>query len=366
MKKKSQQLTEKTRQTRPLAVGAGLVALDVVISRVSGSPTRYWCGGTCGNVLVILSYLGWRTQPVARLGKGKASRLVLNDLKRWKVSDKFIRTDDDGGTPIIVERITKDSSGRPKHSYSWRCHACGSPFPGYRPELVSVSEKAAARIKKPRVFFFDRASPGAITLAKHCSKDGGLVVFEPSGIGNPILFQQAWGAAHIVKYSHERLSELPEMAVGASPRLQIETLGDAGLRYRRFGGRRRSRWIALNAFPMTNLKDSAGSGDWCSAGIISRVGTIGLQGFLKTSDADLRDAVQYGQALAAWNCRFEGPRGGMYAVNRRAFNQQIKSILSGSETIALPEQSAADKTGESQGLCHSCDSEVPAHATRHA
>jgi fructokinase len=280
------------------------------------------------------------------------------------VSDRFIRTDGDGGTPIIVERITKDNAGRPKHSYSWRCHACGSPFPGYRPELVSVADKIAGRIKQPQIFFFDRASPSAIALAKHCSSVGALVVFEPSGIGNPILFQQAWEAAHIVKYSHERLSELPDMAVETAPRLQIETLGDAGLRYKRIGGRGGSRWIDLRAFPVKSLRDTAGAGDWCTAGIISRVGTNGLNGFLKTSDGDLREAIRFGQALAAWNCGFEGPRGGMYVVNRRAFNRQIESILSGTKTIKeLADESMVEAAEESEGLCRSCDAVLPAKAT---
>lgn len=360
---KSLKLKKKTSRSRPLVVGTGLVALDVVISRVSGDPARYWCGGTCGNVLVALSYLGWRAQPVARLGTGKASRLVLADLQRWNVSDRFIRTDD-GGTPIIVERISKDSSGRPRHSYSWRCAECGSPYPGYRSELVSVAEELGDRIKQPRVFFFDRVSPGALVLAKDCKQKGGLVVFEPSGIGNPIQFQQAWQLAHIVKYSHERLSEFPEMDVASAPRLQIETLGEAGLRFRRISARGSSRWIDLKAFQVTTVKDTAGAGDWCTAGIIARVGRDGLKGFLKVSDSGLRDALRFGQALAAWNCTFEGPRGGMYSVNRATFNKEVQAILSGTTAIEqLREESIARSTVESKELCHACDATVQVKST---
>ena len=60
------------------------------------------------------------------------------------------------------------------------------------------------------MFFFDRVSPGALHLARACAERGAIVFFEPSGVGNATLFRQAWEVAHVVKYSHERLSELPE------------------------------------------------------------------------------------------------------------------------------------------------------------
>ena len=46
-------------EQRPVVVGTGLVALDVVINSDVHRPPRLWAGGTCGNVLTILSYLGW-------------------------------------------------------------------------------------------------------------------------------------------------------------------------------------------------------------------------------------------------------------------------------------------------------------------
>jgi fructokinase len=361
---KQQRKVSRQQRTTPLVVGTGLIALDVVISRVSNDPTKYWCGGTCGNVLIILKYLGWRVLPIARLGRGKASKLVLADLKRWKVSTRMIRTDADVGTPIIVERITKDQSGLPRHSYSWRCNECGSPFPGYRPELVSIVEQITDRIRRPQVFFFDRVSPGALAVAKDCAAKGGLVVFEPSTIGNPVLFQQAWDLAHVVKYSHERLRELPEMNVATTPQLQIETLGEGGLRYRTFGPRRNTSWIEAKAFPVKVLKDTAGAGDWCSAGIISVLAKAGRKGFLSASEDQVADAMRYGQALAAWNCSFEGPRGGMYSVSRRVFNQQVKSILSGDTEIKRLGQATASKVANNaRGLCHACDGAILTRST---
>src|SRR5262249_37897612 len=160
--------------------------------------------------------------------------------------------------------------------------------------------------------------------ARTCAERGAVVFFEPSGIGNPLLFRQAWEAAHVVKYSHERLSDLPEVGVKDGPRLLVETLGEAGLRFcNRLADRGATTWEEAPAFPVADFKDAAGSGDWCTAGLLDRVGRGGLEGLLRVSADRLREALRFGQALAAWNCGFEGARGGMYQVERVEFERQI-------------------------------------------
>jgi fructokinase len=330
MKRSSGQMKGRQPKQAPTVLGSGLLALDIVISEVSREPARYWAGGTCGNVLIVLSYLGWESKPVARLQAGAATQRILQDLKRWGVSDRFVDVADDGSTPVIVERITEGAGGVPRHSFSWRCPECGSQFPGFKPVLASVAEDIAREAGPPDVFFFDRATPSGVLLANSCAERGALVVFEPSSVGNPVLFRQAWEASHVVKYSHERLSELPEIGVGGGPRLQVETLGEAGLRYRKVSpSGRGGPWCELKAFQVDHIKDTAGSGDWCTAGIIDRGGREGAKGLFRLSEGDLRAAFRYGQALAAWNCGYEGARGGMYAVDQATFQKDVTRILGG-------------------------------------
>jgi sugar/nucleoside kinase (ribokinase family) len=340
----------------PTVLGSGLLALDIVLSEVSREPARYWAGGTCGNVLIALSYLGWESQPVARLQTGAAAQRILHDLKKWGVSDQFVNVAEDGSTPVIVERISEGAGGVPRHSFSWRCPECGSQFPGFKPVLASIAEGIAQQAELPDVFFFDRATHGGLVLAKSCAERGALVVFEPSGIGNPVLFRQAWEVSHVVKYSHERLSELPEVGVEGGPRLQVETLGEAGLRYRKISpAGRGGRWSELKAFPVWQIKDTAGAGDWCTAGIIDRGGRGGAKGLFRLSESELRSAFRYGQALAAWNCGFEGARGGMYAVDQATFERQVTRILGGEANGPDTKPKSPAVGGEQiEGFCPAC------------
>ena len=156
-----------------------------------------------------------------------------------------------------------------------------------------------------------------------------------------------------MKYSHERLKEncLKSKSRGI-PRLQVETLGEAGLRYRRFSSTGRAeRWVEMEAFPVRSIRDTAGSGDWCTAGFIDRAGRGGVDGFSDMSDRELREALRFGQALSAWNCGYEGAAGGMYATKRLAFDEQVREILegldAGLESYPIPRQAEFPTMGPS-------------------
>jgi len=313
----------------PYAAGTGLVALDVVLSEDRPEGPRYWAGGTCGNLLVVLSYLGWRSAPIARLREGAAATELLADLRRWGVATPFVTLGEDGSTPVIVERIGRAPDGEVFHTFSWRCPSCGARLPGYKAVLATEAEDLVGRLGSPRVFFFDRHSRGAIVLARAAAKGGAAIVFEPSSVGNLPLFRDAWDLADVVKYSHERLSELPADLEGRKgPKLHIETLGREGLRYRtRLPGCRTRAWQRLAAVPGVRVRDTAGAGDWCTAGIVHRLLPAGASALEAATDASVREAVRYGQALGAWTCQFEGARGGMYAVEKDQFDEQVAALL---------------------------------------
>jgi sugar/nucleoside kinase (ribokinase family) len=324
---------------RPTILGTGLVALDVVCNVGSTNPPRHFAGGTCGNVLSILGFMGWRALPVSRLAPGKPAELLQQDLRQWSVATDFVSVTADGSTPVIFHRIGRRASGESFHYFSWRCPACGAHLPGYKPVLAIQAQTLAETLPVTQVFFFDRVSRGALDLANKTSEQGAVVVFEPSGVGDPTLFREAWSLAHIVKYSHERLREIADIDLKASERqgllLEIETLGVDGLRFRSHLPHAKTKgWVRQPAFKVDQLKDAAGSGDWCTAAVLRKLARSGLKGLRRATGAAVVEAMCAGQAWAAWNCSFEGARGGMYEVGLAAAEAQVKRIMESGEAVA--------------------------------
>src|SRR4030043_1831428 len=146
----------KIKTPNPVCIGAGLIVLDVVINGDPKSPPKLWTGGSCGNVLTILSYLGWKSYPLARLRDDVAAEELVKDLKKWKVRTSLISRNGSGNTPIIIEKIGTRRSGVPWHRFEWVCPNCGSWFPRYKPILARDIGQIGIRIPRSQVFFFDR------------------------------------------------------------------------------------------------------------------------------------------------------------------------------------------------------------------
>lgn len=343
---------------KPVAIGTGLLALDVVLNGKSTSPSL-WAGGTCGNVLAILSFLGWHAYPVARLNGDKASIYIREDLQQWGVRLDYSRLSPPCPTPIVVQRIFQSAAGIPSHRFSWTCPSCGSWLPTYRAVTASAVQEVIEQMRRPKVVFIDRVSRGAITLAKVHAAQGALIALEPSCTQDRGLFHEALQLTHILKYSNERTRQIAELIGASAVPLEIETLGSEGLRYRsRLKNSRTRNWQRLGAFEPLRLKDTSGAGDWCTAGIIHRLGQNGSAGFNRITPKQLNDALCFGQALAAWNCGYEGARGGMYSTDKRALQKQIQMIIAGKPaTISHPEAPSRTVKRVFESLCSGCESQ---------
>ena len=316
---------------KPKIFGTGLITLDLIMGPNAESPVQSWAGGTCGNVLTSLAYLGWEAFPIARMNQDPASRRVRADMKRWGVQLEFSGCSPTSQTPIIVQEIRSGLDGIPTHRFSWICPRCGKWLPGFRGLTLSVVDSVAPNLPGTAVFFMDRLSPAALKLAARASSEGAVVMFELSSKVDPRLFAEALCLAHIVKYADQRIREVGSaMPRGSATLVEIQTLGANGLRYRHRFDRRASGWVHMKAVPAPRLADSCGSGDWCTAGLLAKAASRGLATFRKDGEEAIYHALRYGQALAAWNCGFEGARGGMYATPREDFDAQIDGLLKGS------------------------------------
>lgn len=298
--------------SRPKILGAGLVALDLVVSPDPTTPIRAWAGGTCGNVIAILAWHGWDSYPIARMSGDAASKRVRADLSLWGVHLELAGCTPVSNTPIIVQEIRRPVNGKSTHKFSWACPGCGGGLPSFKAVTQDAVEQAAEFIPGASVFFLDRVSRGTLQLASRAAESGALVFFEPSSRGEPRLFAEALELAHVVKYASQRIAELADASPNRSRILEVQTLGSSGLRYRTPSRKGGGDWRALDAIPIEQTVDSCGAGDWCTAGLIAMTAAGGRAGAEDLTLKEVHDGLMYGQQLAAWNCGFEGARGGMY------------------------------------------------------
>ncbi|MDO8579230.1 MAG: PfkB family carbohydrate kinase [Dehalococcoidales bacterium] len=301
--------------TPPVVVGTGLIVLDII---VEGNDTiQLHVGGSCGNVLSILAALGWKSWPVGRLGEDRNGELITEEIKNLGMHSEYLTQETNIQTPVILEKVRPGGVPTRTHSYSLRCPNCGTFFPRFRPIRKETAAQVSNSLKRASVFYFDRTSPGALSLANYYRQHGSLIVFEPSSVGDGRLFKQALQSAHILKYSRERVTDIAETVGEFQVPLEIETLGPDGLRYKHIpinNDCKKSNWVQLPACKVSNLVDEAGSGDWCTAGLIYLLGRNGASSFLRASESSLREAIMIGQSLASVNCSYIGARGVMSFV----------------------------------------------------
>lgn len=331
-------------------LGSGFLALDVVEGQYGQFATA---GGSCGNVLTMLAWLGWSSAPVARLGDDLAGQYVCEDLEAFDVDLRHIQLATSVRTPIVFQRFQEDTSGQRRHRFSLVCPDCGAWLPRFR-SVVLVHAAQVMVEAPPRAFYFDRVSPAIVRLAEWVRSESGLVVFEPSSMGDEALFRRAIDACHVLKYSDERLGHLADLADTRQPALIVRTCGSDGLRARWQG-----RWRTQSAFHVTRVVDAAGSGDWCTAGLMHMIGQSGSEAFLALSAGEIERGLRVGQALASLNCAYEGARGLMLATQGLdSVNLMLRDVAGGS-SVVRPGAISIDSFHRQPEVCHLCSGDAP-------
>lgn len=342
---------DRKKEQKPRLVTAGFVALDVVFGLENPEP-KFYAGGTCGNVAAGLAYLGWDVSSLARLRDDAAGAVVCRDLQRWGVKTKYLGLNPAASTPIVLERIERSKSGVPKHRFLWNCPDCGAYFPPYRAVLRSQLELIKEKVDNPHVFFADRVSRSTVELARHFRAKGSMVYFEPSGIGDPKLFREMLKHSTVLKYSAQRARSFSDLLRSHNALLEIETFGEDGLRFRT----RRSiaSWYSLSAHEVA-VKDTAGSGDWTTVGLLSALFRDGKSNLAAATRQDVTTALEHGQAIAALNCQFEGARGAMYQLTRTRFLEAVGMIERKTPSTRNERKISLSQDISTSAICPSCN-----------
>lgn len=330
---------------RMTAVGAGFVALDIVEGRQSTFATA---GGSCGNVMAALAWMGWDVFPAGRLGDDQAGQFVREELSALGVNLQYLVNDEAISTPIVIQKFSESAVGERTHRFSLSCPGCGGWLPRFRPMTLKQAAPLIDSGSKPKKFYFDRVTPASLKLANWARDAGALILFEPSSVGDERAFQKAVDLCHILKYSHDRLGHIPDLAAAKHPKIVIETNGEDGLKLRW-----RNRWSVMPAFKAPVFKDAAGSGDWCSAGILHMLCSGGAPSLSDLKKPELERAVRFGQALAAVNCGFEGARGVMGFMDRDKLNQALQALVYAKTDFSW-DQAVVEEGNVPDQLCDLC------------
>ena len=290
-----------------ICVGAGLISLDVLIRDGKMIPVAFYVGGTCGNVMMILSHMGWDAYPVARLDGTKDTTRILDDMIKHKVHTDFIIKDEDGRTPVIVQRNFVNKDGVPTHKFESR-NGKGHFYLDFRSLTLKQVDALIERIDFiPKVFFFDRVFPAILRLAEFFKEKGSVVFFEPSSKGsNAVQFSKSVEVADIMKFADQRIQDLSQFD-NLKDKLIIQTLGEKGLRYRL-----NSEWVLLEPAVNENVVDTSGAGDWTAAALINSLyKDTQIRKISDFSRIEIENALNEAQRIGAESCSFEGARGMM-------------------------------------------------------
>ncbi len=311
---------------RRRVVGTGLIALDVLLNE-DKSTVSSALGGSAGNVLAILAHLGWSSVPVAKVGMDTAAEHIRREFEELQADVRFLVGEDHSCTPIVFQM---PGDGDKTHQFSFACPHCGRKRHFSYSSDDQLGAPVLSEVQNSDVYFFDRVTSLSLKLAEDYRSRGALVVFEPSSMGKDLEgFERAIQAAHVIKYADDRIADLQAFDL-SNVAIEVQTLGKEGLKFRSPSSD--NSWVSLSSYPAQYVADTSGAGDWCTAGMLYSLfeNTHG-RSVDELMNADLGDALRFGQALATLNCRYTGARG----MAQRQPAYQIVEMASALQSLSL-------------------------------
>lgn len=347
--------TSKTRNEPIVVFGEGLIALDI-ITNGEMNPPRVSIGGSCGNVLSILAHLGLKSYPIGLLSHGPATRVLTNQLKKFGVYLEYLKEHKKGRTPVIIQEISKSNGGQTTHRFRFRCMKCGKRYPRRRKlkenDLLELTNYVQST---PDVFYFDRLSEGTVRYAERLYDKKSLVFFEPVYVRNQGLLDRALASCHILKYSSEQISISNKQRKNIRANLEIRTRAESGLEYRIESNKQ--KWTSIGPVKISKVVDSAGAGDWCTAGILLFL--AGRHFDFKLTSNEWIELLRNAQSFSALNCLYEGALGAAHNLSAEDIFRYSKQLLQEKNPV-VPKQESPGKENSRllPLLCSECRNHV--------
>lgn len=341
----------KRSNERPRLLTAGYVTLDIIVRDLGAHDYWHAAGGTCGNVSVFASALGMDVSILARIGEDQRGQRLLGGLTAAGVDTDRIEQLACLCTLGVVELVRGTSEGG--HRFTFRCPVCGTQLPKAAVVSKRQADMEVKCINEFDAFFFDRATSATMRLAEAARQAGLLVVFEPTSIPRTAWAERAVALNDIVKISqrpgHRRGTWQPTR--NESTQFIVETLGALGTGVRSRSPRGWGAWNELPADLQSHIRDTAGAGDWLTAGLIT---SLLSQPDTLTIDT-VRAAIEYGQRLSAISLAFDGPSGALTALGASIIEQIARSTLPIQVPSLLGRPAQPPQGSRTPWLAHYCE-----------
>ena len=277
-------------------IGTGIFNLDIIVKRdypewpqlrpFTDNVVMEEVGGTCGNVMCMLSWMGWNAWPIACLDDSPEGLKITEDLKRYGCDCRYVTNTPEGGTTML--RCTHKKTVDGKRSMSVRAGSPGgSRFP--KRHFLRARDEAPVfmdqLIEVPSVFFFDDPAAGHRYLAREMKRKGcQIVYFEPSKVATNADLESI-GVSDVIKFSDENVPDV-SFTESFPDKVFIQTMGPKGVRYK-YKGR---PWEVVEALPVREVVDTEGAGDCFTATFINAVAERGLT--LSSIPSAIREAME--------------------------------------------------------------------------
>lgn len=304
-------------------VGAGNICIDAVFRRdfpngfgdkngVTDTSVSQEVGGSMGNIVCNLAYLGWKTYPIAKLGPSRVALQILDDFRRYGVDTRLCTTDETGETYIYKAHHYFDADGKPEmkngyikiHSGRYSTDGIYSRFSGYKP--IGVRNNDVQYVMEhidftPTVYFFDSPHAGHREVAQRLKERGTLLYFEPTNPNAPML-SKCMEMSDIIKVSRDNFPNLEQMLPDLSHKLVVQTMDSEGARFNLCG----KGWLTVPPSKNDHVIDHEGAGDMTTSAFLNTLGLFDALSIDKMTTEKVQRALSRAMEYGSCCCSYLG------------------------------------------------------------
>lgn len=315
--------TKKDRTSGFSCIGAGNLCIDAVFRRdfpngfadkssAVDTPVSQEVGGSMGNIMCNLAYLGWNTYPIAKLGTSRVALQILDDFHRYGVDTRLCTTDETGETYIYKAHHYFDADGNPEmkngrikiHPGRYSTEGTYSRFSGYKP--IGVRSGDVERVMEhidftPTVYFFDSPHAGHREVAMRLKERGTLLYFEPTNPNAPML-TKCMEMSDIIKVSRDNFPNLEQMVPDLSRKLVVQTLDAEGARFNLCG----KGWVNVPPAKNDHVIDYEGAGDMTTSAFLNTLGMLDALAIDKMTPEKVWQALSHAMEYGSCCCSYLG------------------------------------------------------------